>query len=282
VTAAVVIPTRDRPRSLARCLAALDRQEGMSELQVVVVDDGSRRADDVAAIVASSQRARLVRHDSPQGPSAARNTGIRAVSSDAVMFTDDDCEPASDWARQLASRLEEGADAAAGLSVNGRPGDPLASASETIVQHIQRQARGAAASTAFAASNNLACATDILREIPFDEAYRYAEDRDWCARLLSAGHSLVFDETAVIVHHQELTVSTFWRKHVGYGRGAYRFRRRHGSISRLEPPQFYLGLLRRGFAQGPAPGLLVGLAQVATAVGFVSQAMAERARPARI
>jgi len=45
-----------------------------------------------------------------------------------------------------------------------------------------------------------------------------------------------------------------------------------------EPLRFYLGLLRRGFADGVRAGLLVCVAQVATAVGMIQEAAATRRR----
>ena len=43
----VVVPTRDRPGALARCLAALERQT-VGDFEVVVVDDRSRSPEAVA------------------------------------------------------------------------------------------------------------------------------------------------------------------------------------------------------------------------------------------
>jgi GT2 family glycosyltransferase len=276
--AAVIVPTRDRPQSLARCLAALEQQKGPAELEVVVVDDGSVVAEEVATVVARSSRARLLRRDRAGGPAAARNDGVRATDAHIVLFTDDDCEPTGDWARRLSGAIENGADVAAGTTLNGRPDDALASASEAILSFVQLQAHGPASTTTFAATNNLGCKRRVLAEIPFDEEYRYGEDRDWCARVVAAGRVFVVEPGAAVLHHQELTIGDFWRKHLGYGRGAYRFRRQHASQRGLESPRFYGGLLRRGFAAGTSSGLLVGLAQIATAVGFVREGLAERRR----
>jgi GT2 family glycosyltransferase len=274
--AAVIVPTHNRPVSLARCLDALDRQEGISRLEVVVVDDGSAHAAEVAAIVAASTRGRLLRCEQTRGPAAARNAGARVTNAFVLLFTDDDCEPARDWAARLAAAVQNGAHAAAGLTGNGRPDDALASASETILEYVQARARGAASTTTFAATNNLACTANLLAEIPFDEAYRYGEDRDWCTRLLAAGYSLVVEPAARVLHHQDLQLASFLRQQYGYGRAACRFRRQHASARRLESPEFYTSLLRRGFAHGVVPGMLVGVAQGATAAGFVREALTRR------
>jgi len=269
---AAVVPTRDRPHSLARCLDALERQRGVPDLEVVVVDDGSQDAAAVAAAVASSPRARLLRFPESRGPAAARNEGAREANAELVLFTDDDCEPAPDWAARLAEAIDGGAEVVAGTTVNGRPNSPLASASEAIRAYVQDR-------TAFAASNNLGLPARVVRDIEFDETYRYGEDRDWCARVIAAGYALASEPRAVVVHRQnDLRMSSFLRQQFGYGRGAYRYRLRHASVASFEPPGFYAGLLGRGFAQGVLPGVLVGVAQAATAAGFFAEALRREQR----
>jgi glycosyltransferase involved in cell wall biosynthesis len=273
----VVVPTRDRPERLARCLAALERQRGAS-VEVVVVDDGSARADEVSEAVARCPRARVI-HQKTAGPAAARNAGARGARAPFVGFTDDDCEPAPDWAARLWGRLREGADALAGTTVNARPRDPRARASQIVTDYVSQRALEQPSRTSFAPSNNIACTAELLGSVPFDERYRAAggEDRDWCARLVAQGYELVVEPRAVVAHHQELTLRDFLRHHVRYGRGAYRFHRAHRSGRTLEPPRFYGGLLRRGFAQGVVPGALVCLSQAATAVGFLREALDDAA-----
>ena len=86
----VVVPTHDREGFLARTLASVLRQDGV-ELEVVVVDDGSR-AGLVAGVVAAAgdDRVRVVRHEVAQGVSAARNRGVAAAAGPWVAFCDDD------------------------------------------------------------------------------------------------------------------------------------------------------------------------------------------------
>jgi hypothetical protein len=51
---------------------------------------------------------------------------------------------------------------------------------------------------------------------------------------------------------------------------------------RLEPPDFYARLIRRGFDRGATVGLLVCIAQIATAIGFISERRASRATAPKI
>jgi glycosyltransferase involved in cell wall biosynthesis len=275
----VVVPTRDRPDRLAGCLAALDRQT-VPDLEIVVVDDASRDAAAVARAVAAVPRARLLR-GAGRGPAAARNLGARAAAAPIVCFTDDDCDPVPQWVAALARRIDDGADAAAGPTRNGRPGRVLAAAAQAIATHLAEATMDPATGhMRFAPTSNLGCRADVLHAVPFDERYPLAagEDRDWCARLTGSGRTLVFEPAALVRHHQELTGSGFWRQQVRYGRGAYRFRSDHGTLLRLEAPRFYAGLLRRGLAEGPRAGALVAVAQLATAVGIGLEAGRGRRR----
>lgn len=271
----VVVPTRDRPAHLARCLAALERQTATG-LEIVVVDDASTEASAVAAVVTAVAGARLIRA-ARRGPAAARNMGARAARAPVVCFTDDDCAPTPGWAQALSRCIAAGSAAAAGPTRNAAPHRPAAAATQAITNHLTEAGLDPRTGRlAFAPTCNLACRADVLHALPFDERYPLAagEDRDWCARLLAAGHALVRTPAAVVDHHQDLTPAAFWRQQVRYGRGALRFHRTGGPGP--APVRFYAGLLRRGFAAGPATGALVCAAQAATAMGMALEAYERR------
>jgi glycosyltransferase involved in cell wall biosynthesis len=263
----VVVPTRDRPVPLGACLDALSAQTAAEWLEVIVVDDGSVAADEVAAVVARHPRARLVR-GAGSGPAAARNEGARQARGAILCFTDDDCVPEVDWVEQLTAAIEQGLDAVAGTTLSD--GGALADASELVAQAPAAARPSDGGALLFAPSNNLACTKAAFDEVPFDESYPEAagEDREWCARLLAGGFAFGSEPAARVVHRQDLTLRKFLRRQVRYGQGAYRFRRRNRD-GRLEPFGFYTALLRRAFAQGFTGGLLVTVAQAATALGFV-------------
>jgi glycosyltransferase involved in cell wall biosynthesis len=266
----VVVPTRNRPQALARCLDALAYQTALSELEVIVVDDGSASPGAVAEVVGRHPFARLIRQD-PSGPARARNAGAAAARGQLVCFTDDDCEPSAGWAETLAGTIEAGADAAAGTSVSARR-NAVSAASELITEAAASPVLQSSEALSFAPSSNLACRTDVLSELPFDERYAAAagEDRDWCSRLLAAGYTLRAEAAAVVTHRPDESFGAFVRRQIRYGRGAYRF---HVSqtAGKIQSPLFYARLIFRGFARGGRVGLLVCLAQVATGVGFVAE-----------
>jgi glycosyltransferase involved in cell wall biosynthesis len=225
---------------------------------------------EVETVVARHRPARLVRLDG-RGPAAARNAGVQAAGGEVLCFIDDDCVADEAWAERLAGAVAR-ADAVGGTTVG--MGGALAEAAELI-------ARAPAAAAPFTPSNNLACSRQLIESEPFDETFPDAagEDREWCARIVGKGYALATEPNARVTHRQELSLASFLRRQYRYGRAAYRFRAARGGVARPERPGFYLDLVRRGFAQGVRVGLLVVLAQAATAAGWI--AMRRGAPPGR-
>ncbi len=264
----IVVPTRDRPAALARCLAAIG-----GEHEVVVVDDGSRDRAALARALDGAPAARIVRAGG-HGPATARNLGARAAGGEVVCFVDDDCEPVSGWAAALARRAAQ-AGAAAGATVAPAGAPAAVRASQAIVAGLTLASLDPARRLGFAPSCNLALAREALELLPFDESFPAAagEDRDWSARAGGAGLSPVYVPEAVVVHRQELDMAAFARQQYRYGRGAARYRAAAAGRG-LARPGFYAGLVRRGFGEGAAVGALVVVAQAATAAGVAAERLA--------
>ena len=90
---------------------------------MVVVDD---RSTDGSAEIAAAAGAKVVRlaEGEDGGLNAARNAGIGAASGDLVAFTDDDCEPAATWLRELIEPMRDPTvDGVAGRTVPASEGD---------------------------------------------------------------------------------------------------------------------------------------------------------------
>ena len=275
MTVSVVIPTRDRPAALGRCLAALAEQDGAAELDVVVVDDGSPDRAAVDEATASSPLSPRVVRTPGRGPAAARNLGARAAKGDVVLFLDDDCEPAPAWATRLAAAVSEAAPVAAGHTVSPRQASAAVRASQSITNRLLRASLTADGALAFAPSCNLACRREVVVRLPFDERFPDAagEDRDWWARVIDAGIAGGYEPDALVVHRQQLGIGAFARQQYRYGRGAVRYRRA-ASGRRLARPRFYAALIRDGFSDGVATGALVLAAQVLTAAGIAAEKLA--------
>lgn len=110
----VIVAARDEVRRLAACLQALQRQDYVGRLQVVVVDDRSR--DGTGDLVervragwkATSQLVLVRAPDPPRFPcpkKSALAAGVDVASGQLLLFTDADCEPPPGWVRALAARF---------------------------------------------------------------------------------------------------------------------------------------------------------------------------------
>jgi glycosyltransferase involved in cell wall biosynthesis len=82
----VVITTHDRPELLREAIASVEAQR-FDEWDVIVVDDGSCPA---VTLNPMQRRIRLLRNEAAQGPSEARNMGMRPATGETIFFLDDD------------------------------------------------------------------------------------------------------------------------------------------------------------------------------------------------
>jgi GT2 family glycosyltransferase len=281
VVFSVIIPTRDRPDALGRCLAALDSLAPGPSFEVIVCDDGGHA--DVSAWVPvrfPNLAVRVVRQDR-RGPAAARNAGLLAANGRWVAFTDDDCVPGRAWLAALDAAVARWPDRAVGGRTAPAHG-VLSAAHQALVNYVTRQWSGDAGPT-FLASNNLVFPAAALRSLGgFDETFPFAagEDRDLCDRWVAAGHRMVDAPDAAVVHAHQPDFMSFCRIHYRYGRGAFQFRHRsaarHHRQVHLERATFYLGLLLEPFtaeSQFRAPILAATLlvSQLCHAAGYVRE-----------
>jgi GT2 family glycosyltransferase len=286
VAISVVVPTRDRPEQLVRCvraLAAAARPSG--GVEIVVVNDGgcAPRADELRA-VSDGIGLRVVER-SGGGPAAARNAGAAAASGHILAFTDDDCEPAPGWLPTIERRLEDDPHAiVAGRAVSLHPENDWATASQILTDHLHRWYNRDPERGSFATSNNLALTAVTFRALGgFDAAFpdAAAEDREFVERALRAGTRLIYVPGAVVGHRHRLSARAYLRQHYGYGRGAHRVlrvRRAAGGGMLFESPRFYTALLCAPWTEYSGVRALrlagfLGASQAAHTAGFVRQAL---------
>jgi glycosyltransferase involved in cell wall biosynthesis len=84
----IVVPCYNGGRFLDGLIASLARQT-FRDFEVIIVDDGSTDQETIRKLDALAARVRVIRQDN-RGPSAARNTGIRAACADILFMLDCD------------------------------------------------------------------------------------------------------------------------------------------------------------------------------------------------
>ncbi len=274
----VIVPTRDRPRQLAGCLAALAALDHPRErLETIVVDDAG------GAPLPAAPGVRVLRHAERRGPGAARNTGAAAADGDVLAFTDDDCRPEAGWLAALAGALGPGTGVAAGgRTVNALSSNGFADASQHVVDLVYAHYNRDAGAARFFASNNLAVPAEAFAALGGFDALGFpfaSEDRDFCDRWLASGRTLRYAPDAVVRHAHHLDLGGFVAQHVAYGRGAARYhaaRGRRGTGRLRDDAAFHLdrALWLRTLRLRPARRALrtlglLSLWQAANATGYV-------------
>lgn len=248
---AVVIPTRNRAALLSQALQS-STSCGVSELQIIVVDDGS--TDDTPDVAQGVPGVTYLRRTG-MGPSAARNVGMEAVRAPYVIFLDDDdCLVAGAHQRMIAY-LDAHADVAVAF------GD-VVETSATGRQRLMKQSHMRAVYTArseldgpwrrferadmlhmlLLGHNPIRMGALVLRcaaldaQPPFDDGL-LCEDLDLWVRLAHDWHFACLDEVSCIIRKHEGNISR------DFGRMAHSYEM---ILSRtLDAPRALPAILRR-------------------------------------
>ncbi|MEL6166236.1 MAG: glycosyltransferase [Cyanobacteria bacterium J06628_3] len=276
----IVIPTYNRPERLKECLESLTNLEyPRDSYEVVVVDDGSKMSlEPVVELLKNQLEITLIKQVN-QGPATARNTGANQAKGEFLAFTDDDCKPAPDWLNKIAACFANAPDSLiGGKTINILSENPFSTASQELINYLLYNEDPQKAT--FFASNNIAISKDRFHKIGgFDTTFPLAaaEDREFCDRWLQYGNRMIYAPEVNVYHAHKLTLSSYWKQHFFYGRGAFCFhqiraKRAHREI-KVEPMSFYFNLLKYPLSQNISqPKLLLSallfLSQVAGVAGF--------------
>ncbi|MEV8546486.1 mycofactocin biosynthesis glycosyltransferase MftF [Streptomyces sp. NPDC051572] len=226
----VIIPVRDRPEMLARCLASLGRAH-----PVLVVDDGS--ADPCAvAETAARYGATLLRRPDSGGPGAARDTGLAHVSSDLVAFVDSDCVVPDSWIEQLAAHFADPLVAAVAPRIVALQSMTTAGRYSAVCGSLDlggsegRVVPGTR--VAYVPTAALVARRDALLKVArygdvFDPGLRYGEDVDLVWRLHEADWRIRYDPAVEVCHHEPETWPALLGRRFRYGTSAAPLAVRH-------------------------------------------------------
>jgi len=237
----VVIPTRDRPDTLAAVVRALGPFVASGKIEGIVVDDGSdgeaaRRLDQMAA----PSGIRILRQEH-RGPAAARNLGIRAARASWVALIGDDTVPEPGWGGEI---LRCAADDPAGLDTNGWVGH-VRWHPRLRVSPFMSWIHGNGLQFGFGLiddpddlpfnflyTSNVLLPRHLLEQEPFDEGFLFAayEDTELGYRLQDRGLRLRYLPGAVVAHDHPTTFTSFAARQRLAGASAVHFRRLHPEL----------------------------------------------------
>lgn len=194
---AVIIPTKNRPALLKKCIESLARQNyPKSEYEIIIVDDGSDTGEAEYIVSGASKNFKNVNvryvKQACKGPAAARNNGVKNTSATIVAFIDDDCTASRNWLKSIdvAFSVNKDAWAVEGKTMtNGRIG-PF---SHYVINENGRMF----------VTCNMAFKKSALNMVGFfDERFKRAnrEDSDIAFSIIEKGGSIVFSKKSVVKH----------------------------------------------------------------------------------
>lgn len=194
----VVIPNRNGGRTLGDCLEAVFRAGGEG-LEVIVADDAS---DDDSIEVASRFPARVIRHESCRGASAARNSGAGAAKSEVLLFIDGDVVVPPETFAILEEDFRDPETAGVvGLLRPFTRYDNLCSQYKNFYMHYTYGRLPDLIPVFY--TSIAAIRKEVFRECGgFDERYRSAtiEDTEFGVRVTGRGHRLLHDKRLQVDH----------------------------------------------------------------------------------
>jgi len=209
-TLSVIIPVRDGGDAFRRCLESVAAST-YAPYEVIVVDDGST---DGSGALAEAHGARVLCHEAPQGPAAARNRGARIASGDVLFFTDADVCIRPDTLERVAEAFAQEPDLAALIgSYDDAPGAPnFLSQYRNLLHHYVHQTAQDEASTFWGACGAIRRAV-FLAAGGFDESFHRPsiEDIELGYRLKRQGYRMRMAKAIQVKHLKRWTASSIVR-----------------------------------------------------------------------
>lgn len=221
----IIIPTRDAPEMLGRCLQSIYERSSYKQFEVVLVDNESENREAIA--LTRRYPVRRVYLNSPFNYSRANNLGVRHATGECLLFLNNDTEVITDdWLEQLVYyACQPDVGAAGGLLLYP----------DRTVQHagIVLGLRGTADhvmrgfphdSDGYAGS--LACAREVsavtgaclmVRRALYEQVggfnehfFTHYQDVDLCLKLRALGLRNLYVPGATLVHYESVTRKAYY------------------------------------------------------------------------
>lgn len=227
-----VIPVKDRHGPLERLLASLPSRDMAGRPHILVVDDCSDQPEALRRI-ADRHGAQVLRLDENVGPAAARNHGLRAVTTSFVAFVDSDVVLSPDAISIMLRHFVDPGVVLVGPRVLGLPGEHglnwigrYESARSSLdlgnAPALVRQR----APVSWLSSTVFIARVAQLGE-GFSDGMRVGEDVDLVWTLADRGLRVRYEPAAEVWHEHRTRLSSWLKRKAFYGTGAHPLAVRH-------------------------------------------------------
>jgi GT2 family glycosyltransferase len=221
----IIVPTKDAPEMLGRCLKSISEKTSYPEFEVILMDNET--TDERALQLMEQYPVRRIPSADPFNFSRANNQGANAAEGEFLVFLNNDTEIiTADWLQHLIHYAEQPDVGAAGA---------LLVYEDRTVQHagVALGMRGTADHTmrgfpvgVDGYAGSLACAREVsavtaaclmMRKSLFHEIGGFNEhfftayqDVDLCLRLRERGLRLICTPQALAVHHESVSRRSYY------------------------------------------------------------------------
>lgn len=201
VEVTVVIPTLNRAHVLPRAIRSALAQT-VTDLEVLVVDDGSTDGTQSVVEALSEPRVRLLRHERRRGAPAARNTGIEHARGEYLAFLDSDDEWLSMKLERQLTALSPSGDGAFDVATCGLTprGVPERSPEARPPRELSYRGLLAFRDGPWGGQTILVRRTEATEAVRFDESLHSGQDWDYVVRLARRVRVVTVPEPLVLVH----------------------------------------------------------------------------------
>ncbi|MCC5914255.1 MAG: glycosyltransferase [Balneolaceae bacterium] len=217
----IIIPFRDNPEELFGLLRTILNQKGISDAEIICIDNGSEIPMEQPPDLSSVDRIVMIREENyPGSPYSARNRGIENAKGGVVIFIDANSLPEPDWLISgIRCMQEKSADMVAGrvgFDIGPKSnGAELADALSSIRMEEAVKERGAAYTA------NLFVKKELFDRFGlFKEGIRSGGDVAWTNEATRNGSKLVYCPDSVVIKKAR-GASAFYKKKIRTGRGYY-------------------------------------------------------------
>lgn len=219
----VIVPTKDHPEMLARCVASLTRSS-YANFELLIVENGSQQAETFAYYreLERDPRVRILNWTKPFNYAAVNNFAAREARGELLLFLNNDVDAINpDWLEVMVKQAVQPGVGAVGaklyyaddtvqhagivVGMGGVAGHGHLNYPRSAAGHMQRLlvTQNVAAVTGAC----LLCRRSVFESIGgFDEGFVLAfNDVDLCLQILSAGHRIVWTPDAELYHLESKT-----------------------------------------------------------------------------
>jgi cellulose synthase/poly-beta-1,6-N-acetylglucosamine synthase-like glycosyltransferase len=216
----IVVPAKNEEDNMPALLDSLVVQEGPIEILIADAKSTDRSPDIVRSYEQRYPNIRLVVRDGTRGESM--NYAAGEAAGEALSFIGADDRAHKDWIHHVRCALEKGHDIVVGRCVM-RGKSAFATLDRVELEHKGFDISYPGANTTYR--------KDVFLEIGgFDTRFVTAEDMDLNYRAVETGHTIYYEENAVVYRYARETLIAFLQQAFWNGYGRKQLTLKHGKL----------------------------------------------------